>query len=70
MGVSAGHCDVGPFGKSGDTAEYQGKCRELTAAERCLAYFKQHFTEDGQVDSAYDSAKATFCSRLILKKLD
>lgn len=70
VGVSAGHCFVGPFGQTGDAEEYKGLCSSLTASERCLAYFKQHFNEKGEVSPAEDTAKVSFCSQVLTRKLD
>jgi hypothetical protein len=65
IGDKAGHCPVGPFGKTGDVGEYEELCSYLTSVEKCLAYLKQHVDENGKMLKAYDSAKAAFCSRTI-----
>ena len=69
IGVLAGNCDVGPFGKSGDTGAYTGLCKQLTGEEICLAYFKGHFKDDGEMIPAYDTAKAKFCSNKLILRL-
>ena len=59
--ASAGYCSVGPFGTTGATGMYKLYCTNLTSAEKCLAYLKQHFLDDGNTTKVFDSAKAKFC---------
>ena len=69
IGKEAGHCDVGPFGKTGDTGMYHGFCSRLTASEKCFAYAKQHLLTEGEIVEVIDSAKATFCTDLLARRL-
>ncbi len=67
--MPAGNCSIGPFGNIGDLGKYEGYCSKLTNGEKCLAYLKQHISQDGQVNEAYDKAKAIFCLKSTLGKL-
>lgn len=69
IGIPAGNCSVGPFGTSGDTGEYLGLCQQLTPEEICLAFFKGHFLENGEMTPAEDTAKAQFCSQKLIRQL-
>ena len=71
--VSAGNCDIGPFGKSGDVGKYKGSCSKLTKAEKCLAYLaylEQDIDEKEQIYVAEDTAKTVFCLKTVLKITD
>ena len=65
----AGHCSIGPFGKTDDVGLYEGFCSKLTNGEKCLAYLKQHIDDEGQIHKAEDRAKAIFCLNSILSKV-
>ena len=69
IGIGAGNCSVGPFGTSGDTGQYTGLCQQLTPEEICLAFFKGHFLENGDMTPAEDTAKAQFCSQKLIRQL-
>lgn len=60
--VQAGNCSVGPFGQLGDVGNYSEFCGQLTTAEICFAFIKGHIELNGEIRSAYDTAKATFCA--------
>lgn len=66
IGKLAGNCSVGPFGQVEDAGIYEGHCHDLSRFEICLGYLKQFIDHEGQMHPASDSAKATFCSQILL----
>ena len=68
--MSAGNCNIGPFGRTGYADEYEGYCSKLTDREKCFAFLKQHIDEKGNIYKAEDSAKSVFCFRSLLRKAE
>lgn len=66
----AGNCGIGPFGQTGKAGQYNGLCKTLTEAEKCLAVVKQSFNHDnGDTHPSYQADKLNYCLDVFRREL-
>ena len=66
----AGNCGIGPFGQTGKAGPYNGLCRTMSDAEKCLAVVKQSFnSENGETRPSYQSDKLSYCLDVFRREL-
>lgn len=60
----ASNCQMGPFPQTAKAGEYNQLCHIMQDSEKCLAFIKGHFRQDGEtviVNKTHSPEKAAFC---------
>lgn len=67
----AGNCAIGPFHQTSKAGQYNILCEEMSDAEKCLAFIKGQFDNEGGhlPFSQHEVEKATYCMEALQKAL-